>query len=326
MKGEAWAKRGGAGSAGESCGKAGRGVVSVARGLGAARSSSARGGGEGAGGGQTAGGASVARRRGGGARGERRCIIGCSALTSKGVYASSSARKEYGSPPKLNSMVAPTRRSAEASVENGECFPAMVSVSNDADPRATRINVSVVDFPGLLRVVSWVLTGLELTVERAKLSTTDGMASQEFFVTDVRGRKVQDTRALGERIAQFVQHCAPDEEAMHAKKFREGRIVIDNEEDENFTVISIDSGEKDAPGLLLSIASTVSALGITIDSASICTECEHFSGGRYFRFLVHKIGGSKLDYVEASGALFTLSLVMESATVGSHPIHASRLH
>ena len=59
------------------------------------------------------------------------------------------------------------------------------------------------------------------------------MASQEFYVTDLKGNKVEDTRALGERITQFVQHCFPDEEALKAQKFTEGRVVIDNEEDEN---------------------------------------------------------------------------------------------
>jgi len=256
----------------------------------------------------------------GAAKQKRGHIIGMSALRSRGIYAARA-------PNAPDSTTPPRRRSAETAFEDTDsCFPALVSVSNDADPDATKINVSVVDFPGLLRVVSWVLNGLELLVDRADLSTTDGMASQEFYVTDVSGRKVEDTRGLADRIAQFVQHCLPDEEALKATKFREGRVVIDNGESENFTVVSIDSGEKDNPGLLLSIASTISALGITIDSASICTECQHFSGGRYFRFLVHKIGGEKLDYVDASGALFTLNLVMESNSDRSIPIHASRLH
>ena len=60
----------------------------------------------------------------------------------------------------------------------GCILPALVSASNDADPKATKVNVSVQDFPGLLRIVAWVLNGLELRVERATLSTTDGMAGQ----------------------------------------------------------------------------------------------------------------------------------------------------
>merc|ERR1719375_1559295 len=213
----------------------------------------------------------------GAAKQKRGHIIGMSALRSRGIYAARA-------PNAPDSTTPPRRRSAETASEDADaCFPALVSVSNDADPNATKINLSVVDFPGLLRVVSWVLNGLELLVDRADLSTTDGMASQEFYVTDVAGKKVEDPKGLADRISQFVQHCVPDEDALQATKFREGRIVIDNAESENFTVISIDSGERDAPGLLLSIASTISALGITIDSASICTECQHFNTGRYFR-------------------------------------------
>jgi len=252
---------------------------------------------------------------------KRGSIIGVTALRSQGVYAIA------GSPSSPSSTKPPSRRSIKKTSDES-CFPALVTVTNDADPDATKVSVSVVDFPGLLRVVAWVLNGLELVVQSANLSTVDGMASQEFYVTDLAGRQVQDTATLSERISQFVQHCAPDEEALQAKKFKEGRVVIDNQESENFTVISIDSGNRDGAGLLLSIASTISALGITILEANICTECgpelQHFSGGRHFRFLVHKIGGKKLDYVDASGALFTLNLIINSAS--STPIHSSRLH
>ena len=82
-----------------------------------------------------------------------------------------------------------TRRPArhQAHESDSECYLALVSATNDADPHATRLNVSVVDFPGLLRVVAWVLNGLELQVVRAKLSTDDNMAGQEFFITDLNG-------------------------------------------------------------------------------------------------------------------------------------------
>lgn len=208
-----------------------------------------------------------------------------------------------------------------------------MTVKNDeANSAATKINISSVDFPGLLRVVTWVLNGLELVVVEAELSTVDGMASQELYVTDLSGNQIEDTKFLGERISQFVQHCVPDEEALKAKKFVEGNIVIDNEESDNFSVISIDSGNKDCTGFLLSIASAIAALGINVHSAKICTECEQFAhkreggNGRYFRFLVHKIGGKKLDYVDASAALFTLNLILQSNSQRSTPIHASRIH
>merc|ERR1711977_588719 len=162
------------------------------------------------------GGGGGGRRRGMGGGGH---IIGVSALRSRGIFApATKTPNEYGGPPQPLTTKAPSRRST-ANSEEGECFPALLTVEQVEN--ATKINISVVDFPGLLRVVAWVLNGLELVVERAEISTTDGMASQEFYVTDLKGNK-----------------------------------------DENFTVISIDSEEKDSPGLLLSIASTIAALGI----------------------------------------------------------------
>jgi hypothetical protein len=241
----------------------------------------------------------------------------------------SRVRMGAGSPTQPNTTQPPTRRST-VDVSESECYPAFVTVKNEANASATKVSISSVDFPGLLRVVAWVLNGLELVVVEAELSTADGMATQELYVTDLSGNLIEDTRFLSERISQFVQHCVPDEEALQAKKFVEGKIVIDNEESDEFTVISIDSGNNDFTGLLLSIASTIAALGINVHSAKICTECEQFAhkkgNGRFFRFLVRKIGGEKLDYVDASGTLFTLNLVIQSNSQRSTPIHASRIH
>merc|ERR1712207_17401 len=134
------------------------------------------------------GGGGGGRRRGMGGGGH---IIGVSALRSRGIFApATKTPNEYGGPPQPLTTKAPSRRST-ANSEEGECFPALVTVEQVEN--ATKINISVVDFPGLLRVVAWVLNGLELVVERAEISTTDGMASQEFYVTDLKGNKV-DTR------------------------------------------------------------------------------------------------------------------------------------
>lgn len=106
-------------------------------------------------------------------------------------------------------------------------------------------------------------------------------------MTDYKGNKVTDPDALAERVAQFVHHCQPDGEAMAATVFQEGNIVIDNDESPNFTIISIDTGARDAPGLLLNVASTITALGISIHEAVVSTECKQFpcctkSGERRF--------------------------------------------
>jgi UTP:GlnB (protein PII) uridylyltransferase len=49
----------------------------------------------------------------------------------------------------------------------------------------------VADYPGLLRVIAWMLNGLGMRVHNACLKTTsDGIAEDSFWLTDYAGRKV----------------------------------------------------------------------------------------------------------------------------------------
>ena len=107
------------------------------------------------------------RRRGMGGGGH---IIGVSALRSRGIFAPAtktpkgtqpyfgsffefSCQKtntfpllliEYGGPPQPLTTKAPSRRST-ANSDESECFPALVTVEQVED--ATKVNISVVDFP-----------------------------------------------------------------------------------------------------------------------------------------------------------------------------------
>jgi UTP:GlnB (protein PII) uridylyltransferase len=56
----------------------------------------------------------------------------------------------------------------------------------------------VKSFPGLMRLITWVLTGLRLEVHRASLRTDleTGIENDLFYITDEKGGKVQGAGRL----------------------------------------------------------------------------------------------------------------------------------
>lgn len=97
-------------------------------------------------------------------------------------------------------------------------FPtAIVTYDNERAPCATIINVSCLDYPGLLRTIAWVLRGLDLRVEHCILDTNANMAEDTFWVMDSKGRKLSDKAAEGvcDRIGCVAWGCS-DGDGCHA--------------------------------------------------------------------------------------------------------------
>lgn len=68
-------------------------------------------------------------------------------------------------------------------------------------------------------MIAWVLNGMDVIVENATLKTdTEGMARNTFWVTDSRGRKLNQLRAdlVAERLSDFITYCTPDEQVRNA--------------------------------------------------------------------------------------------------------------
>jgi hypothetical protein len=64
-----------------------------------------------------------------------------------------------------------------------------------------------------VRVIAWVLNGVDVLVENATLKTNeDGIAHNTFWVTNRRGRKLSQKRAefLAERLGDYITYCTPD--------------------------------------------------------------------------------------------------------------------
>jgi UTP:GlnB (protein PII) uridylyltransferase len=73
----------------------------------------------------------------------------------------------------------------------GLCIAPSVSVDN-SNPDFTEVTVEAVDYPGLLRVIAWVMNGLDLKVHSAKLQSGDSVAVDKFWLTTVNGEKVRE--------------------------------------------------------------------------------------------------------------------------------------
>jgi len=132
--------------------------------------------------------------------------------------------------------------------KEGGCTTAIVTYDNERAPCATIINVSCLDYPGLLRTIAWVLRGLDLRVEHCILDTNANMAEDTFWVMDSKGRKLSDKAAEGvcDRIGDYVSQCFPATSA-EFKTLRHGSVVIDNQLDKDFSVILVGVGEGQAP-------------------------------------------------------------------------------
>lgn len=73
------------------------------------------------------------------------------------------------------------------------CTFADVQVENDAACKFSKISIQVENTPGLLRLITWVLTGLDVHVQTAEIRTDEhtGVALHTFFVLNAWGEKVR---------------------------------------------------------------------------------------------------------------------------------------
>ena len=72
----------------------------------------------------------------------------------------------------------------------GERIPTQIRFDNDASETRTVIEIETEDRVGLLYAISETLTGMELDISAAKISTERGAAIDSFYVREVDGGKI----------------------------------------------------------------------------------------------------------------------------------------
>ena len=146
------------------------------------------------------------------------------------------------------------------------CAPAYVFVDNRKNPNFTVMDIEVQDYPGLLRVLAWVLNGLEMVAQNAILSTNnDGVAHNTLWLSTRRGRKLSDAAAdlLAERVREFLTYCSPRPEENEQTEFTLGPISVSNVEHSQYTVVTVRETRR-TPGFLLEVASVLSGLNVQV--------------------------------------------------------------
>lgn len=209
-------------------------------------------------------------------------------------------------------------------ITTGPCFAPIVFVDNEAHNDRTELTLEVVDFPGLLRVVAWVLNGLGVRVHSAHLKTTeDGIAQDVFLLTDYAGRKLSPGAAesVAERLQDFVIYCKPDIEGGEPEEYASGNITISNKAHQKYTEVVIRE-QHTKPGFVLEVASVITGIGLVIKEAVIkrCDDCALATldldleslepQSRVLCFWVVDSRGQKLDYPAVSALVYTLGLIM----------------
>lgn len=202
------------------------------------------------------------------------------------------------------------------------CSPAFVSI--EEEDRFTKLSLQVEDYPGLLRVVSWTLNGMDVRVHSAKLTTTDdGLAKDVFHLTSITGQALSKARAkeVAEQVQELVMFCSRP--VSHSLEWCNGPVFVSNLSHPKFTELTLlESGKRQ--GFLLDIASVLSGVGLEVREADIrsCSDChkdvavphllhgQETPSGRVFKLLVCEPDNEKLTETSVNTVLYVLGLLM----------------
>ncbi|KAL6774084.1 hypothetical protein ACKKBG_A23705 [Auxenochlorella protothecoides x Auxenochlorella symbiontica] len=194
-----------------------------------------------------------------------------------------------------------------------------VTVDNEREESSTVLEVEIKDYPGLLRIIAWVLNGLDLVAENAVVSTdAEGIAHNTFWLTSLSGNKLKDKTAemLADQVRDYLMYCTHQSDVKAATEFTSGPITISNSEDKEHSVIHVRE-DNPSPGFLLEVASALTGLNTQIQQGVIqgTGNCENKDtslgcDARLFKFWVKSSTGEKLNYEQASALLFTLNVVL----------------
>lgn len=184
------------------------------------------------------------------------------------------------------------------------------------------MDIEVQDYPGLVRVIAWVLNGLDLVAQNAILSTSpDGTCHNTLWLSNRSGRKLRDEAAelLADRVRGFLDYCSPRPGEAMQTEFELGPISVSNTEHSQYTVITVRERRR-TPGFLLEVTSVLSGLNVQVAQGVIqgCTDCGDDvpqllglkdDGARLFKFWVKgQQSGKKLEAAEVRALLYALGI------------------
>ncbi len=154
-----------------------------------------------------------------------------------------------------------------------------VDVFNNKSGDATEVTVITPDRKGLFALLTGALAAAGANISEARIFTLkDGTALDIFHVQDLNGKPFEDTSRLVKTLKGAMAGKLDIEKELAARKTGRSRlkhveiaprVLIDNDASVSNTVIEINA--KDRPGLLYTLARTLTGLGLQISAAKIAT-------------------------------------------------------
>lgn len=201
------------------------------------------------------------------------------------------------------------------------CAIAYAEVDNDAHPTSTLLKVDVSAVPGVMRILSWLLNGLDLELNNAEWvidedvdddGSNNDIVHIKMFVTEGIGKgrsKVKDPKAVEERVTEYLRFCTQAESKKVGVVEHSG-IRIDNATDPERTLLTVRVNETGAKSLL-SVASTITGLGLRMNRAKLGVSKP--SGASTWEMkLTDFESRNKLTSAQVQGLLYTLALVFNT--------------
>lgn len=199
------------------------------------------------------------------------------------------------------------------------CATPLVSIDNSSNSEYTILNVEILDYPGLMRVIAWCLNGMDVVAEYATMKTTEeNVAIDSYWIRTVSGKKLSSVKAeaLVERLSDYLAYCSPTPEDEIQTDFVAEPITVSNSTHPLYTVVSVEESLR-TPGQMLSIASILSGLNArvmegTIESNNVpagFTSAQGYKGtGRLFTFSICTADGKKFDANSCKSILYALGI------------------
>lgn len=175
-------------------------------------------------------------------------------------------------------------------------------------PREGRIEVAARDRPGLIAVVSGVITELGLDVTSATMATWPNAAALESF--DVR--LAPSTAELPDTSTLTAEVEAAFDRPLSSPPQPDLELVFDDDGSPWHTLCEVRG--RDRPGLLRSVAVGFAVSGVSVHSARIETRADVAID----RFEVSDVGGRKLDEDHKRAAIAAIHGGVHPSTNGRH--------
>lgn len=198
------------------------------------------------------------------------------------------------------------RQSTSANEAMEVCVFGHADVDNHSDPGATMLSVTSSGDAQLVRLLGWVIDGLELEYTSAEIEHSSELTRMKMHIVYRHSQtKLSDADAslLSEQVADACRYCKPMVEPPSSFAVTRGAFCIstDDTTSSECSEVVVDTSYDLRNNKLVELATTVTGSGCSIKRAQFVDSCWHFD--------VVNARGQPLVYQEATGMLWILERI-----------------